>query len=240
MIRFSGFVVMSLCMALGAGAAVIDTRVDPGYAVPSPIHRKMNAPKLGIQLTDAESLAILGGDVRITLNEARTEITVRVTDTEYEARLGRLPPLETYKIPVSNTVVNTTRAPFYPAEEFDYGNYPRSSYTTKPVVFPAGAWDVTDVSPRSGSYGPYMIKTNAVGTVDVYRDGRWICKTNDIGYALHGTTKPVEVAKSYGCIVMTRDDVERLGNTLLADRAKYEDTRQVVVVSRPEPVRSRD
>jgi hypothetical protein len=115
-------------------------------------------------------------------------------------------------------VADTTKAPFMPAAGDRDGSPLGAGLTTKPAPFPAGTWNITKVAPCSGSYGPNMIGTNAVGTVDVYANGVKVGSASDVGYAIHSNAKPFGSSQSYGCIVVKKEDNARLAEILEADR----------------------
>ncbi|MCX8013166.1 MAG: hypothetical protein N3A02_02605, partial [Rectinema sp.] len=124
----------------------------------------------GTPLSQEECAAIKGGDVRMKLNGDRTKLTVNVIDNEYEARLGRIPPVQVIEFDIHNRTVDTVKAPFMPADREGRELAAAMSITTKPSSFPAGYWSITAVKPRDDSYGPYFIATNAVGEVALYRN----------------------------------------------------------------------
>ena len=174
---------------------------------------------------DLESCALIrGGDVRMVVNSERNSITVNVIDNEYEARLGRIPPKKVFHIDVHNRVVDTIKAPYMPtaSAKKQLGN--TSGFTSKPEVFPEGNWRITNVRTRNDKYGPYMIKTNATGMVDVYAPGveegrlNYIGRYPDTGYAIHSNTVPFENSKSYGCLIIKQADAEMLASILEADK----------------------
>ncbi len=179
----------------------------------------------GVPLSQNECAAVVGGDVRMSLNRNRTKLTVNVIDNEYEARLGRTPPKEVLEFDVHNRVVDTTQAPFMPATSDGRALAALAATTSKPSRFPEGYWSITAIKPRQDKYGPYMISTNAVGNVEVFvNDGAGgytpVGMFSDLGYALHANTNPFDVSKSYGCLVLKQEDIAALANILKADKAE--------------------
>ncbi|MCX7776330.1 MAG: L,D-transpeptidase [Rectinemataceae bacterium] len=167
--------------------------------------------------------AVTGGDVRMRLNPERNELVVNVIDNEYEARLGRIPPKEVLVFEVHNRVVATQSAPFYPASREGRMLASQGELGTRPAQFPEGYWSITTVRERNDRYGPYFIGTNAVGLVEVYRkadNGAMLFEGvyPDTGYALHANSKPFNVSKSYGCIILKQEDVAKLAQVLIRDR----------------------
>ncbi len=192
----------------------------------------------GEPLSQDACAAAVGGDVRMSLNQNRTKLTVNVIDNEYEARLGRIPPEQVLEFDVHNRVVNTTQAPFMPAKAAGRTLAASASVTTKPSQFPEGYWTVTAVKPRSDKYGPYMLSTNAVGNVEVYvSDGTGgqlsIGTYSDLGYALHSNTNAFNVSKSYGCLILKQEDVAMLAGILQQDRAENAKAVQKILVRSP-------
>jgi hypothetical protein len=206
----------------------------------------------GLILAQGESLACLlqgkvvdaneaelvkGGDTRATLNASRTKLKVEVIDNEYEARLGRIAPKETYEIDVHNRVMQTKEAPFMPKPGTQGVAPSGPGVTCAPQPFPAGNWQITGERARGDKYGPYSVQTNAVGHVDVYGpvgpEGRkeYLGTYADTGYSLHSNTVPFERSVSYGCIVMKQDDVSKLAMTLLMDKGRDPKARQTIYVS---------
>lgn len=176
---------------------------------------------------DLESCAMIrGGDVRMVVNAERNMITVNVIDNEYEARLGRIPPKKVFQIDVHNRVVDTIKAPYMPTASAKKQLGDTSGFTSKPEAFPEGNWRITDVQKRADKYGPYMIKTNATGMVDVYvpgvEEGRlnYIGRYPDTGYAIHSNTVPFEYSKSYGCLIVKQADAEMLASILAEDKSE--------------------
>ena len=182
--------------------------------------------------------AIRGGDTRLILNAKRSRISVRVTDGSMEARFGLKLPIEAYEIEVHNRVVDTKAAPFSPSIRSAGLLTGAMGLTCKPEPFPTGHWDITEICPRNDKYGPYMIKTNAVGKVAVYAPGpvegklTFIGEYEDAGYGIHANTVPFEYSKSYGCIVARSEDVARLAHSLQEDRKKDPEAEQFISVSR--------
>ncbi|HCX95644.1 MAG TPA: hypothetical protein DHU26_01365 [Spirochaetaceae bacterium] len=198
----------------------------------------------GIPLDQDECAAIVGGDVRMSLNPDRTKLIVNVIDNEYEARLGRIPPKQVLELDVHNRIVNTTNAPFMPATRDGRELAAAVSTTTKPSPFPEGYWTITAIKPRDDKYGPYFISTNAIGRVEVYEnDGAGgqipIGIFKDLGYALHANTNPFNVSKSYGCLVLRQDDVATLARILEADKQENPKAVQKILVP-PSRARMRD
>jgi hypothetical protein len=177
----------------------------------------------GTELSDAESAFYTGGDVRMELDEARSRVKVKVYDNEYEARLGRIGPSEVFTVEAHNRIVETTEAPFYPVGRSAKVYEGVGGLTTEPVEFPSGSWNVTAVEERSGKYGPYMIKTDAVGEVQVYSGESKVGTATDGGYAMHSNSNDFSVSKSYGCVIMRQEDTRRVARTLIADTKNFEE-----------------
>jgi len=198
----------------------------------------------GIPLDQDECAAIVGGDVRMSLNPDRTKLTVNVIDNEYEARLGRIPPKQVLELDVHNRIVNTTNAPFMPATRDGRELAAAVSATTKPSPFPEGYWSITAIEPRNDKYGPYLISTNAIGKVEVYKNDSVGGQTpvgifQDLGYTLHANTNPFNASKSYGCLVLKQEDVAMLARILEADKQENPKAVQKILVP-PSRGRMRD
>lgn len=211
-------IIVAVCLLIGAAARPFALEQEGEAFDPIPWSFIPGEP-LGLEECDA----VVGGDVRMSLNQNRTKLKVNVIDNEYEARLGRIPPKEVYEFDVHNRVVNTTNAPFMPAKRAGRTLAASADVTTKPSEFPEGYWSVTAVKERSDKYGPYMISTNAVGDVDVYvsdGNGGKLCmgKYKDLGYALHSNTNSFNVSKSYGCIILKQEDATTLSRILKKDK----------------------
>jgi len=178
----------------------------------------------GRELTDAESAALTGGDVEINMNAARTKITVMVT-TNNPSKNTRYPsPATVYEFEAHNRIGNTTNAPWMPAPCDTDREFPnRAVITTQPAPFPTGNWKITNVAQTAGNYGPFMISTNAVGSVKVFADGKDVGIGTDTGYAIHSNIKPFDSSQSNGCIVIRREDNAKLAQILISDRKDRED-----------------
>lgn len=187
-------------------------------------------------LAEAECERISGGDIRMKMNAARTNIHVDVIDNEYEARLGRIPPKECFDIEVHNRVMKTNRASYIPAS--DSRAYPgrEGGLTTMPGPFPEGTWRIVRVRERTDKYGPFMIMTDAVGMVDVFRPGvaeggLELCgRFSDTAYGIHSNTIPFDRSLTYGCVIARQEDLERLALVLAADRAENQNSVQLFSV----------
>lgn len=170
----------------------------------------------------------------MVLNSSRTKLTVNVIDNEYEARLGRIPPKEVFEVDVHNRIVDTRDAPFMPAPESKKATGSTPGLTSQPAEFPEGNWLITGMKVREDKYGPYMISTNAMGSVDVYAPDvteggkKYIGTYKDIGYTIHSNTIPFEYSKSYGCLIVRQEDVVRLADTLNRDRQENQRAVQTI------------
>ncbi|MEI6876127.1 MAG: hypothetical protein WCL50_13470 [Spirochaetota bacterium] len=192
----------------GAGAVRTSPSGDPLAALP------------GRTPTALEASAIRGGDVVMKLNANRTQLTVDVYSNDSELRRLNPRPTQSLTIDAHNRIVNTTSAPFMPANGRDRDLFPLGAgLTTMPAQFPAGTWAITGVRSRDDDYGPFMIGTNAVGRVDVYAGGVKVGSANDVGYAIHSNSKDFAVSLSYGCIIVRQNDNALIAGILNADRA---------------------
>jgi len=164
----------------------------------------------------AEAATIRGGDVVIKLNAARTKLIVDVYINDDELRRLSPKPIKTLVLDAHNRPVDTTKAPFMPADRdvLPLGG----ALTSKPAKFPAGTCKVTSVQEREGSYGPYMVKTGAVGEVNVYAGDKLLGKYKDVGYAIHSNNIKFEYSQSYGCIIIRKEDNAKLAKILKDDR----------------------
>lgn len=208
-----------LAAALFAGGAVFMA----GAVAASPHADSPFAAFPGIPIPEGEAALISGGDVRMRLNPARDRIEVDIISNEYEARLGRIPPVERYSVEVHNRLVDTDRAPYMPTEAGRRMSEGYSDLSSRPAAFPSGYWEIGAVRATADAYGPFMISTNAVGMVDVYgpdgRGGRsWLGTLPDTGYGLHANSKPFATSQSYGCLVLNQADIARIANDIMADR----------------------
>ena len=176
----------------------------------------------GTALVADEAASIVGGEVIMTLDAARSKLTVKVFSGDYDSDQKRHAPKPTqvFEIDVHNRIVDTTKAPLMaaPGQKLPAG----AALTTKPGQFPEGFWKIGEIVECGGKYSPYMIKTDAVGEVDIYADGTRVGTVRDIGYALHANTNDFSVSKSYGCVILQKSDDLRLAKLLKADRAELE------------------
>ncbi|MEN6363948.1 MAG: hypothetical protein ABFC81_02645 [Rectinema sp.] len=192
----------------------------------------------GLRIPRAECATIEGGDIRMVLNAAKNKLQVSVISNEYEARLGRIPPIETYEIDVHNRVVDTTLAPFIPTKKSRAQTSVLSGLTSKPEQFPEGYWEISGLRTTEGKYGPYTISTNAVGKVDVFSPndsngkGVYVGTCEDTGYALHSNSNPFGSSKSNGCLILKEDDCERLAIKLANDRMDDKNAKQTIRVKK--------
>lgn len=225
---------LAVVLALAAGLQ----NLSAGWArAPVAAHRSGMSIFSGCRiLTQAECARIAGGDVKMRMNAARTNIHVNVIDNEYEARLGRIPPKESFDIEVHNRVMKTNRASYIPAS--DSRSYPgrEDGLTTMPEPFPEGTWRIVRVRERTDKYGPFMIMTDAIGMVDVFRpavaEGELeLCgRFSDTAYGIHSNTIPFERSLTYGCVIARQEDLERLALVLAADRAENRNAVQLFSV----------
>ncbi len=175
----------------------------------------------GVAMDDAELAGYLGGDVYMELSEKRNRIKVTVTSTDPEAKLGLIPKREVFYVDAHNRVVTTTAAaPYFAtaAEKKRLGN--TSDMRSTPEPFPVGAWNITSVGIRSDEYGPNIIRTDAVGKVNVYdTTGKdFYGRYDDTGYAIHSNVKPFSESKSWGCVIVRQADNERIAQAIREDR----------------------
>lgn len=226
--------------ALGLSSVDASTRFSPSdgrFDRPSLLAgRKAPCLLQGKLVGVAEAGQVRGGDTRVKIDKTRTKLTVEVIDNEYEARLGRLPPKETYVLDVHNRVVSTTMAPFMPKAGPNGKAASAAGLTCSPQPFPAGYWAITGVRQRDDKYGPYSIQTNAVGYVDVFRkstvDGRmeYVGTLADTNYSLHSNTIPFDRSQSFGCCVLKPEDSSRLAQTLIKDKEENKNAKQTLYV----------
>jgi hypothetical protein len=233
------FMITLLAFLSGAGGAALSLDSPAATCDPRTIPSILNAILDSRQKPLPSVLgSIRGGDTRLILNANRSRMSVRVTDGSMEARFGLKLPTEAYEIEVHNRVVDTNAAPFTPSIRSAGLLVGAKGLTCRPEPFPAGQWNITEICPRNDKYGPYMIKTNAVGKVAVYApgpvEGKSLCigEYEDAGYGIHANTVPFEYSKSYGCIVARSEDVARLARSLEADRRRDPDAEQSISVSR--------
>ncbi len=192
----------------------------------------------GRPLGDAEALAIDGGDVRMDLDDMRTSLSVWVGDNRSPTSDGGMATVERYTIPVHNRIVDTNGAPFIPGDSFLRGLQPIPFITSKPIPFPAGTWNITGVATRIDNYGPYMIRTDAIGKVNVFKDGAPMGVFKDSGYGIHSNIIPFEQSRSHGCLVVSQKDSARLVATLKADRERNPKSEQTILIP-PLPAKRR-
>ena len=192
------------------------------------------------ELDSREASLVRGGDVRMVLDAIREKLTVKVIKNEYEGRIGRIPPLEVYEIDVHNRILQTNDAPFMPTIASRTALGDSSGYKASTSPFPEGLWQITSVKPRNDKYGPYMVMTEAVGTVRVYAPGAkegemvYVGDYTDTGYGIHSNTIPFEYSKTFGCIIARQADLERLAKTLIKDRQENPKTVQTIRVRKPD------
>lgn len=176
----------------------------------------------GVRMEPEEAEGISGGDVRMRFMPGLGTMEVEVVSNEYEARLGRIPPVR-YRIDAHNRIVDTTGAPFFPTADSAAISAGIAGLTARAAAFPEGYWAVTAIRERQDRFGPYMISTNAWGNVDIYQDDgkggrRYVGNLPDTGYSIHSNARPFEQSASYGCIVIREADAARLARDLMADR----------------------
>lgn len=202
--------------------------------------RQQNRTQLFREVGSEEASQVRGGDVRMVLDAVREKLTVKVIKNEYEGRIGRIPPLEVYEIDVHNRIVNTNDAPFMPTAASRKALGDTGGFKASTSPFPEGLWQITSVKPRNDKYGPFMVMTEAVGTVRVYAPGGkegemlYLGDFNDTGYGIHSNTIPFEYSKTYGCIIAKQADLERLAKTLIKDRQENPRTVQTIRVRKPD------
>lgn len=184
----------------------------------------------------AEAEALDGGDVFITLNQQRNQLTVYATDNRYTAG-GRVDTLkQAYTVEAHNNVAKTTAAPFYPTAKSSKELAKHGELKTIPDSFPAGTWNITSVKTSTGNYGPNMIMTDAVGKVDVVKIDKnknvvaAYGKHEDTAYAIHSNIIPMSESKSYGCIVVSQENNKKLAQTIKADIERGPSQKQTVTV----------
>lgn len=160
-----------------------------------------------------------GGDVFIDMDASRRSLKVTVYDNDSELRRMRKAPKESYVVDAHNRVVDTTEAAFMPTAESRriFGGMDR--LTSKPAPFPEGNARVTEIRKVDDKFGPYMIMTDAVGSVEVYRNGERIGVAADRGYALHSNTRDFDQSRSWGCVIVRQGDNARIAESLIADAA---------------------
>ena len=210
---------LSLVCAVGMAAGA-----STSAAVASPEAALFSTGLPGRPISAVEAQDIAGGDVFMFLNALRTKMTVKVYSNDDELRRLRPTPLNTYEVDVHNRIQDTTTAPYMPAP-----GYPKaagSELTTRPSPFPAGTSRVVDVVKTANKYGPFMIKTDAVGSVEVYSKGKPIGNYNDVGYAVHANKDGFDGTRTNGCIQTRNIDNYRIGRELLNDRADAAQQRQ--------------
>jgi hypothetical protein len=233
---------MVLCVLPGFAKSQARGEGSGGAGLPEP---KDRFPVFAIPLSQSACAEIFGGDVRLELDVNGSRLKVSVIDNEYEARLNRYPPREVYEIPVHNRIVDTTEAPFMPTKASAAQTAWAEGLVSRPVPFPEGLWDITAVKPRADKYGPYMVSTNARGSVDVYMKvpdsaGKiYIGTFADTGYGIHSNTIPFEYSKTFGCIVAKQEDLERLAKTLAEDKKDDPSSSQTLWVNRSKRNRER-
>lgn len=219
--RKTRFITMAFLTALVAAAPVLGAA--PATAVRGAgIHGPGLAWLPGVPMTAEEAEKVAGGDVRMRFMPDRNTMEVEVVSNEYEARLGRIPPVR-YTIEAHNRLVETTGAPFLPTAASARMIEGIAGLTARPAPFPEGHWDITGVSLRSDRFGPYMISTNAWGDVEVYQSngngGRnYVGTLPDTGYAIHSNSKPFNLSASNGCIIIRDADAAWLAREIVADR----------------------
>lgn len=171
----------------------------------------------GAAIEAEEAAAIHGGDVFMSLNENRTKLTVKVYINDEELLRLRPTPIATFEVPAHNRIVDTKEAPYYSPQG---GRVPEGAdLTSRPSRFPGGTWRVTEVASVSGKFGPNMIRTDAVGSVEVFAGGKSVGTYSDVGYAIHSNTNDFRYSKSLGCVIVRQEDNARIAAVLNADRA---------------------
>ncbi|TXT42564.1 MAG: hypothetical protein FD137_2094 [Spirochaetes bacterium] len=210
---------------------------EPGAGVGGPSLPPLQErfPFFAIPLSQSVCAGVLGGDVRMELDANGSRLKVSVIDNEYEARLNRYPPREVYEIPAHNRIVDTTDAPFMPTKASAAQTAWAEGLVSRPVLFPEGLWNITAVKPRADKYGPFMVSTNARGSVEVYMKvpesvGKlYIGTFADTGYGIHSNTIH---SKTFGCVVTKQEDLARLAKTLAEDKKDDPASSQTIWVNR--------
>jgi hypothetical protein len=186
----------------------------------------------GQALCMEEAAALDGGDVVLELDRSRTRLKVTVTDSDHEGRIGRSAPKEVYYIDAHNRVVDKNGcAEYMPSTGAKNRIGDTGGMTSTPVQFPDGVFNITAVRERSDKFGPNIMKTDATAYVDVYaRNGSYIGKEWDTGYAIHSNTNDFDSSRSWGCIIVREQDNTRIAESLRADRAIDTRSRQTICV----------
>lgn len=182
----------------------------------------------GQPISAVEASTIVGGDVFMELNAARTRLKVKIYTNDNELRRLRPTPIMTFEVDAHNRIVDTKNAPYMAAPGFPRAN--GSNLTSRPAQFPSGTVNITAITKTSGKYGPNMISTDAVGKVEVYADGESVGTYNDVGYAIHSNTNDFSVSRTYGCVIVSKTANGAIAGVLRADR---EDARRTRPGERP-------
>jgi hypothetical protein len=175
----------------------------------------------GIPLGEEEAAALEGGDVAMTLNRERSKLKVQV-DFESESPTGRSKVSYSYEVDAHNRVVDTKEAGYMPVGgETPVALKDKGKLTSRPGTFPAGTWEITAVKKRTDKFGPNMMSTDAVGTVEVFdRKGKSLGFYKDGGYAIHSNTNDFSKSKSWGCIIVKEADNRKLADEIARDKAR--------------------
>jgi hypothetical protein len=186
----------------------------------------------GALMGPEEAAAVEGGDVHMTLNAERTKLEVKVT-AQKDSRTGhkKAGSERRFEIEAHNRVVDTKKADFMPAGKTPAELDGKGKLGSRPEQFPSGTWNVTAVKERKDKFGPNIMKTNAVGNVEVFDGkGNSLGRYKDAGYAIHSNTSDFSTSKSWGCIIVKEADNRRLAAALNRDIACWGSGRQTLRV----------
>lgn len=177
----------------------------------------------GQALTSGELFLIEGGEVIIRVNADRNRAEVTLIDER-----GECEKIRRYEVPVSCNVLDDAK--YMPTEtairDLYSDGWTASQITlmrSTPERFPKGMWSITGVEAISGEYGPYKIRTNAVGNVSVtLQEGGsqyFVGVHEDMYYQGHSNKSELE-GKTLGCVLFSKFDNERVARDLMRDRER--------------------
>ncbi|MFH2113523.1 MAG: hypothetical protein ABIJ86_03320 [Spirochaetota bacterium] len=174
---------------------------------------------VAVMLNENEMADISGGDVQVVVvlnKDYSGTATITVTPRHPNGKASII-DRTTYTVAVHNRVTGTAakdkgRNDFYITSQFPEGTYTITGVSRAAVGYgnSAGEWVTTDATRIVLASGTAIEGIQLTGTA---------YQRQDDGYFWHNNeTKLFEKSKSYGCIISTKEDMDRVAATIKADR----------------------
>jgi hypothetical protein len=194
---------------------------------------------LAVMLNENEMADISGGDVQVVvvLNKDYSGTATITVTPRYDSGKPAIVDQSTYTVAVHNRVTGTA------VEDKRRNDF----YITS--QFPEGTHTITGVSRASTGYGNSSgewVTTDATRVVLASRTSQdkqltgVTYERQDEGYFWHNNeTKKFESSLSYGCMVSTKEDMDKVAATIKADRnPRSRQTITVVQTKKPTPAKA--